>query len=75
MLSEKVFLIAAQFRKILLYEMSYFPEPYSHNKNNIKPELDLSKARTADLKMQEVLTHHNSLKRLIQLALNQILLN
>ena len=26
--------------------MSYFPEPYSHNKNKIKDELDLSNYAT-----------------------------
>ena len=29
-------------KKISLYKMSYFPKPYSQNKNKIKVELDLS---------------------------------
>ena len=38
--------------------MSYFPEPYSHNKNKIKTELDLSNYATkSSLKTQQVLIH------------------
>ena len=32
--------------KKILYNMSYFPKPYSHNKNKIKVELDLSNYAT-----------------------------
>ena len=35
-------LTAGLIKKISLYNMSYFPEPYSLNKNKIKAELDLS---------------------------------
>ena len=38
-------------KKILLYKMSYFQEPYDDNKNEIKVELDLSNYATkSDLK-------------------------
>ena len=49
MLSGKIMIIcltAGWIKKILLYEMSYFPEPYSHSKNKIKIELDLSNYAT-----------------------------
>ena len=37
--------------KILLYKMSYFPEPYTRGKNKIKVESDFSNyARRSDLK-------------------------
>ena len=43
--------------------MSYFP-PYTHNKNKIEVELDLSNYATKfDLKTQQVLIHQNLLKR------------
>lgn len=38
----KMPLTAGLIKKISLYNMSYFPEPYSLNKNKIKAELDLS---------------------------------
>ena len=42
---------AAQIKKIQLYKMSYFSQPYSPNKNKIKAELDLSNYATkSDLK-------------------------
>ena len=38
-------------KKILFYKMNYFPEPYSHRKNKILGELDLSNYATkSDLK-------------------------
>ena len=38
-------------KKILLYKMSYFPEPYTCSKNKLKIELDLSNYATKlDLK-------------------------
>ena len=38
-------------KMILLYEMSYFPEPHTHSKNKIGVELDLSNYGTkSDLK-------------------------
>ena len=44
-------LTAGQIKKILLYKMSYFPQPYTHIKNKIKAEWDLSNYRTeSDLK-------------------------
>ena len=39
-------LIAGLIKEILLYKMSYFPEPYSINKIKIKVELDLSNYAT-----------------------------
>ena len=33
-------------KKILLYKMSYFPEPHTHSKNKIEVELDLSNYAT-----------------------------
>ena len=33
-------------KKIQLHKMSYFPEPYTRNKNKIKVELDLSNYAT-----------------------------
>ena len=42
---------AARIKKIQLYKMSYFSQPYSPNKNKIKAELDLSNYATkSDLK-------------------------
>ena len=37
-----IYLIARLVKLILLYKVSYFPEPYSRSKNKIKVELDLS---------------------------------
>ena len=37
-----IYLIVVLIKKILLYKMSYFPEPYNHIKNKIKVELDFS---------------------------------
>ena len=37
-----IYLIVGLIKKILLYKMSYFPEPYTHSKNKAKVELDLS---------------------------------
>ena len=47
--------------------MSYFPEPYTRSKNNIKVELNLSNyAAKSDLKKaKKVLIHQILLKRLI----------
>ena len=46
--------------------MSYFPDPYTHSKSKMKVELDLPNYATkSDLKMQQVLTHQNLLKKLI----------
>ena len=36
-----IHLIVGLIKKISLYEMSYFPGPFTHNKNKIKIELDL----------------------------------
>ena len=38
----QISLIAGQRKKILLYKMSYLPEPYSPSKSKIKVEVDLS---------------------------------
>ena len=46
-----IHLIAGLIKKISLYEISYLPELYSHTKNQIKIELNLSGyATNADLK-------------------------
>ena len=37
-----ILLIVGLMKKMLLNKMSYFPEPYTHCKNKIKVELDLS---------------------------------
>ena len=47
MLNEKAvifffFSIVGLIKKILLYKMSYFPEPYTRSKNKFKVKLDLS---------------------------------
>ena len=34
-------LIVGMIKKILLYKMSYFPEPYNHSTQKIKVKLDL----------------------------------
>ena len=34
-------LIVEMIKKILLYKMSYFPEPYNHSTQKIKVKLDL----------------------------------
>ena len=34
--------IVWSIKKISLYKMSYIPEPYTHSKNKIKVDLDLS---------------------------------
>ena len=49
--------------------MSYFL-PYSHSRNKMKFELHLSNyARKSELKkMQQVLIHHNLLKKIIWLT-------
>ena len=44
-------LIVRKIKKIFLYKISYFPEPYIHSKSKIKVELDLSNYTTkSDLK-------------------------
>ena len=46
-----IHLIVGLIKKILLYKMSYFPEPYTRSKNKIKTELDFSDyAAKSDLK-------------------------
>ena len=43
--------IVWSIKKISLYKMSYIPEPYTHIKNKIKVDLDLSNyAIKSDLK-------------------------
>ena len=41
-----IHLIVGLIKKISLYEMSYFPGSFTHNKNKIKIELDLSNYAT-----------------------------
>ena len=46
-----IFLPVGLIKKILWYKMSYFPEPHTHTKLEIKVELDLSNYPTkSDLK-------------------------
>ena len=46
-----IHLIVGLIKKILLYKMSFFPEPYTRSKNKIKIELDFSDYATkSDLK-------------------------
>ena len=46
-----IHLIVGLIKKILLYKMSFFPEPYTRSKNKIKTELDFSDYATkSDLK-------------------------
>ena len=53
-LKEKATIIlvkAGLIKKILLYKMNYFPEPYTRRKSEIKVELDLSNyAAKSDLR-------------------------
>ena len=69
MLSEKVMiihLIVGYTKKISLYKISFFPEPYIHSKNKMEVELDSSNYVTkSDLKKQQALIHQSLLKRLI----------
>ena len=47
--------------------MSYYPQPYSHNKNKIKIELDLSNLATkSDIKKQQVLINTAQLTKKTQ---------
>ena len=41
-----ILLTVGFIKKILLYKMSYFPEPYTRRKSKIKVELDLSNYAT-----------------------------
>ena len=41
-----VHLIVGLIKKILLYKMSYFPEPYDHSKNEKKVVLNLPNHKT-----------------------------
>ena len=51
-------------KKILLYKISYFPEPYTRGEKKV--ELDLSNYATkSDLKTQQMLIHQILLKRVI----------
>ena len=47
-----IHLLAGLMKKISLYKMSYFPEPYTHSKSKTIVELDLSN-------MQQKLTAEN----------------
>ena len=61
-----IHLIVELRKKIPLYKMSYFPEPYTYGKSKIKVELDFSNYATiSDLKTQQVLINQILLKRLI----------
>ena len=52
-------------KNILLYKMSYLPEPHTHSKHKIKAELDLSNYAKKALKKQQVLIHQILLKTLM----------
>ena len=41
-----IILIVRLIKKMLLYKMSYFSEPYTHSKSKLKVELDLSNYAT-----------------------------
>ena len=41
-----IHLIVGLIKKILLYKLSYFPDPYTHSKNEIKVEVDFSNFAT-----------------------------
>ena len=54
------------YKKILLYKMSYIPEPYTYSKSKIRVEMDFSRLQQSlILKAQQVLIHQTLLKRLI----------
>ena len=53
-------------KRISLYKMSYFLQPYTLSKNKVKAELDLPNyAAKSDLKTQQMLLHQIFLKILI----------
>ena len=56
-----IHLIVGLIKKISLYKMSYFPEPYTRNKKKIKAELELSNyaKKKTDLKTQQVTKDQN----------------
>ena len=74
MSNEKVTIIhlIVELIKKILYKMSYFPEPYNRNKNEIKVGEDsfnyATKFDLKDLKMQQVSIHQILLKVLLYLA-------
>ena len=64
-----IYLIVGFMKKILLYKMSYFSEPYTHSKNKIKVEVDFSNYATkSDFKKKQDLIHQILRKSLIYLA-------
>ena len=61
-----ILLTVGLIKKIWLYKISYFSEPYARGKSKIKAELDLSYYATKfDLKNAPGAEHQNLLKRLI----------
>ena len=61
-----IHLIVGLIKKILLYQMSHFPERYTHSKNKVKLELDLSNYETnSDLKNATGVDASKFAKRLI----------
>ena len=53
-------------KRISLYKMSYFLQPYTLSKNKVKAELDLPNYATkSDLKTQQMFLHQIFLKILI----------
>ena len=61
-----IHLIIGLIKKILLYRMSHFAERYTHSKNKIKVELDLSNYETkSDLKNATGVDASKFAKRLI----------
>ena len=63
------YLIVGFMKKILLYKMSYFSEPYTHSKNKIKVEVDSSNCATkSDFKKKQDLIYQILRKSLVYLA-------
>ena len=59
-----IILIVGLIKKVLLHKMSYFPEPYTCSKNEIKVELDLCiYATKSDLKCATDLDTSNIAKK------------
>ena len=76
-----IYLTVGSIKKISLYKMHYFPEPYSYNKNKINVQLDLSNYATKfDLKRAtdadtSKFSKEVDLASLMSDQINQILIN
>ena len=61
-----IYLSVGLIKKILLYKMSYFPEPYTCSKIEVEVEFNLSNYATkSDVKTPQSLIHQSLLKNLI----------